>query len=386
MQEQEILQENHFEAAVYFADTPRNIYQLRQWYQPFEQLAEKHPVVLVLRSKSTVLRAIEETHLPVAYCPAVSDLEELVLTQRFGAVFYPNQNAKNFQMLRNHGPAHIWINHGESDKASMTTNQVKAYDQVFVAGQAAVDRLERNVLGFDVANHALAIGRPQIDCVYEPEPLPEDGRTTLFYSPTWEGDRPSMSYSSITSHAQTIIDAIISNPEYRLIFRPHPSTGNICPEHKQALDELIRRIDSANHADPQAHHLVDQSRDFGWQLSVADYCIADVSAVAFDWLATGKPIFITEPVGEEVFLEDEGLIARLPKLDVSEAHNVLALFEQYGEQGLESKLQSLTEYYFGDVQPGKSMERWIAAASQTIVERQQLIEQSKSRSQHVEDV
>ena len=41
-------------------------------------------------------------------------------------------------------------------------------------------------------------------------------------------------------------------------------------------------------------HLVD-SGGYGWQWDFADACITDVSAVAYDWLATGKPLLITEP-------------------------------------------------------------------------------------------
>ena len=36
--------------AVYFADTRVNLYQIRQWYAPLAELAERHSVVIITRS------------------------------------------------------------------------------------------------------------------------------------------------------------------------------------------------------------------------------------------------------------------------------------------------------------------------------------------------
>lgn len=66
--------------------------------------------------------------MPVVYLRRIADLETFVSEQDLQIVLYVNQNAKNFQMFRYGRMWHVFINHGESDKMYMTTNQFKAYD------------------------------------------------------------------------------------------------------------------------------------------------------------------------------------------------------------------------------------------------------------------
>ena len=56
------------------------------------------------------------------------------------AIVYVNNGVGNFQSLAVTDLVHVHVNHGESDKVCMVSNQVKAYDRVFVAGEAAVQR------------------------------------------------------------------------------------------------------------------------------------------------------------------------------------------------------------------------------------------------------
>ena len=125
--------------AVYFADTKVNLYQIRQWYAPLAELSKSWPVAIISRSPSATLRLLDEAPLPTLYLRKVADLENFVNEQDLKIVFYVNQNARNFQMFRYGRMWHVFINHGESDKMYMTTNQFKAYDYSLVAGDAAVD-------------------------------------------------------------------------------------------------------------------------------------------------------------------------------------------------------------------------------------------------------
>src|SRR5690606_14999981 len=273
------------EVVVYFPDGAVNLYQLRQWYEPLRHLARTHPVVIVTRTAHATHAALRESALPVVQLRRIGDYEAWLATQRVRAVLYVNQNVRNFSALRFAEPAHVFISHGESDKAYMASNQAKAYDHVLVAGQAAVDRLERAVVGIDPAR-LVPIGRPQLDVEHEAPALPADGRTVVLYAPTWEGDRPSMSYSSVASHGHQMVAALTATGRHRVIYRPHPRTGLVDREHARADSQLRAALEAANRADPAAHHLVDLGGDYGWQLAHADFCVTDVSAVAFDWLAT----------------------------------------------------------------------------------------------------
>ncbi len=184
---------------VYFADPKVNLYQMRQWYAPLAEIATTWPVAIISRSPSAVLALWDESPVPVHYLRRVADLEHFVESQDLRIVFYVNQNAKNFQMFRYGRMWHVFINHGESDKMYMTTNQFKAYDFSFVAGDAAIDRLSHKLWDFDLDKRVIAIGRPQADHFAGELPYTPDDRTVVLYAPTWEGDREAAAYGSIAS-------------------------------------------------------------------------------------------------------------------------------------------------------------------------------------------
>jgi hypothetical protein len=127
----------HYRVAVYFADGAVNMYQMRQWYKPLSGLARTWPVVVLSRSATGARALLADDALPVAFVPTVRDLEAFIAKQDIRVVFYVNQNTRNFQMFRYGRRWHVFINHGESDKMYMTTNQYKAYDYAMIAGDAA---------------------------------------------------------------------------------------------------------------------------------------------------------------------------------------------------------------------------------------------------------
>src|SRR5690606_9652308 len=129
---------------------------------------------------------------------------------------------------------HVFINHGESDKMYMTTNQFKAYDYSFIAGRAAYDRLRQKLWNFDVDNRTIQIGRPQADHFVGELPYTPDDRVVVLYSPTWEGDRAAAAYGSVASHGVALSSALLADPRFRFIYRPHPRSGVIDPEFKRA--------------------------------------------------------------------------------------------------------------------------------------------------------
>src|SRR5690606_8781322 len=234
------------EIVVYFADTRVNLYQIRQWYAPLAELAASHPVTILTRSPGATLTLKDEAPVPVVYCRKVTDLEAFVGRHDVKLVFYVNQNTKNFQMFRYGRMWHVFINHGESDKMYMTTNQFKAYDYALVAGQAALDRLSSKLWAYDVAAKAIPIGRPQADHFAGEVPYPADDRTVVLYAPTWEGDRPAAAYGSIVSHGEAIADAVLASPAHRLVYRPHPRSGVIDPAYRAANERIIAAIAAAN--------------------------------------------------------------------------------------------------------------------------------------------
>ena len=128
------------DVAVYFPDNMSKAYQLTQWLPVLEDHPRDLSFGLVVRKIPIYLELQKLTSLPIAYVPTFADVMDLYRVSPFKAVMYVNNGVGNFQSLTVAELAHIHVNHGESDKICMVSNQVKAYDRVFVAGQAAVLR------------------------------------------------------------------------------------------------------------------------------------------------------------------------------------------------------------------------------------------------------
>jgi CDP-glycerol glycerophosphotransferase (TagB/SpsB family) len=359
------------EIAVYFADTQVNLYQLRQWYAPLAELAKTWPVVIIARAPSSALVLTEESPVPVVYLRKVTEVEEFIDTQELKIVLYVNQNAKNFQMFRYGRMWHVFINHGESDKMYMTTNQFKAYDYSFIAGEAARDRLERKLWNFDLDNRTMMIGRPQTDHLDGELPYTPDERAVVLYSPTWEGDRGAAAYGSVATHGEALTTALLASGRHRLIYRPHPRTGVVDPVTKRANQNIIAAIAAANARDPSAHHLFDDGIGLGWQLMAADVAITDVSAMVYDRLATGKPLIVTRPVSDDAEIDGDGYLGHAEWLLAEEAGDIVALSDRaQHDSDATSRLQFWAERHFGDTTPGESTKRFHSAIETLIAEWQ----------------
>ena len=355
--------------AVYFADTRVNLYQIRQWYAPLAELSKKWPVTIIGRSPGTTLDMFDESPVPVAYLRKVADLEEFVHSQDLRIVFYVNQNAKNFQMFRYGRMWHVFINHGESDKMYMTTNQFKAYDYSLVAGQAARDRLSRKLWAFDVDSKTRMIGRPQADHFAGDLPYTPDVRTVVLYAPTWEGDREAAAYGSIATHGVNLTAAILASPEHRLIYRPHPRSGVLDRDYRAANQQIIAAIAAANLADPTAHHVFDNGPSLGWQLSAADVAITDISAMVYDRLAVGRPLIVARPASPLAEVDEVGYLGACEWLTAEDSADILAIANrvQHSPEA-QASLDLWVTRHFGDTSSGAATARFHAAVEELVAE------------------
>lgn len=338
--------------AVYFADAPASLHQLRRWYRPLKALNDIHPTVIVTSVPATYERVLKESGLPVAFASGAPALTRAVASRGIRVILYVNHNALNFRVLRFPEPVHVFIGHGESVKESSVSRQLKAYDFTFIADDSARERL-RTIRGYDPDTAAITGGAPWLDFLpAAPESWQPDDRTVVFYAPTWEGDRPTMGYGSVESHGEAIVAALLAEPRFRLIYRPHPWLGRVRAASREADARIRAAITRANRDD------VIDTGEYGWPLAVADVCIADVSSVAFDWAMTGKLMLVTEVPNESTAsaLHAAGTIT-LTVADaarvVSIIHSALATGDQ--ERGTEAPAD-----------PGRQTQLFIEAVTRMI--------------------
>jgi hypothetical protein len=350
---------------VYFADGAVNMYQMRQWYRPLAGLAENWPVVVLARSPFGARALLEDGALPVAFVPTVADIERFLVEQDIRVVLYVNQNTRNFQMFRYGHRWHVFINHGESDKMYMTTNQFKAYDFAFVAGDAARERLSRVLWDYDIDERTFEIGRPQADHYSGTLPYTPDGRTVVLYAPTWEGDRPSAHYGSIRTHGEALVDALLATGRHRVIYRPHPRSGVVDPEYGAAHRRILAAIEAANGADAAAQHVYDDRPELGWQLAAAHLAVVDISAMVYDRLAADKPLMITRPVDPEAAIDTHGYLSACEWLTADEAPSIVAHADRVlRDPDAVQRLERWVRHYFGDTTPGAATARFHAAVAE----------------------
>jgi len=261
---------------VHFADPPAAIYQLAGWLPVLERLHGSTPVMVVCRDPETFRQVADLTTLPVAFLSSFPTLAERVATSSAAVCLHLNHHLLEYQALRLGGLVHVHVGHGESDKDYMASNQLKAYDYVFVAGQAAVDRLALRVPGLD-PNRVVAIGRPQ---VRPPAPPAAAADRTVLYAPTFEGDGAGARYTSLDTMGPAIVSAVLASGR-RVVYRPHPMTGVNDPRMTEADRSVRSLVAAAGDAGR-----VDTETPFGSLVSAAGVLVADVSAVVVDWLPT----------------------------------------------------------------------------------------------------
>ena len=359
------------EVILHFADPPTNLYQVVPWLRPLEALDQNHRVLIVTRSARSLSELSGLTSLPAVDTPTIGDFEALVDASNFKVCLYVNQFRSNFQAMRMPDMFHVNMSHGESEKLYMASNQAKAYDYMLVAGDAAVDRYARNLISYDL-DRLIKIGRPGLD--YVTSVLPSSDRPTLCYAPTWEGDRPSMRYSSVPTFGVELLRRLLASKQYRVIFRPHPFTGKHSAAAQRGIEAIRELMAAAATDDPHGGHQVNESDEFNDLAAGVDLLVCDNSAVLVDFLATGRPMILTEPDAESVPLPTGGVADAAYRVSASDVETVEELLTvAFGDDPLAAARGEVVDRYFGDVAPGAATGRFLQAIDDLIVRRDDLV-------------
>ena len=367
---------NDAHVLAYYADDPTRSYQLIQWLEVLEVLHAQLPVGIVVRDADVATMLSERTSLSIHLAPTFSELTELYAELDAKVVLYCNNSTLNFQSLVDGRMLHVHINHGESDKQSMASNNAKAYDRVFVAGEAAVQRHLDGLMEFDT-DRLVRIGRPQLD-LRPAAVLAPTTRRTVLYAPTWEGDADYNDYTSVDTIGPEIVRHLLEVPDVRVVYKPHPKvTTSLAPAIQSGHLAILELMIEADSREPDARHTVVLTGNILAVMPDCDAMVTDVSSVGLDWLylCTDKPILITDRHQDPDRFRDEVPVSRCADvIDESTLPDLTALVAaRLDHDELHLDRLAMRHFYFDDIQVGDSTTRFLDAVTGLVGLRDQLL-------------
>ena len=366
-----------FEVLAYFGDDISRSYQIQQWLPVYEELNKTHKVQIICRQYPTTKHLRKLTNLPVNSVYDFFTLTDLIDANNYKVVLYVNNSFTNFQAMAAKKAFHVHLNHGESDKMSMTSRQMYAYDVVAVAGQAAKDRL-KNALIVSDENKEVIIGRPQLDLLQKPLEIVE-GRKILTYAPTWEGDQEANNYSSVDVYGEKIVAAMLKVPNSTVFYKPHPKVTTSPKSHMiKSHKAILALLDNANSKDSNAKHRF-VSGDPMPVLQVSDLLVSDVSAVTIDYLylkPQGAMLMCDRLSNKEIFTQVAPVskaVTNITNLNIGNIEQIIS--DHVSGKVDRSSYDEMRNYYFGDTKPGSSIARFIAMVNDLIQRRDNRVSQ-----------
>ena len=185
--------------------------------------------------------------------------------------------------------AHIQVFHGTSDKTYGYSGKVREYDLLLLPGERAYRTMKAASL-LTEENYAI-IGYPKADRVFKGE-FDRDTAVkglgldpalpTVLYAPTWQDSKFN---TSLPKFGAEVLSGV---PEgYNLIVKLHPNTKR----YDRRNYHMVERLASQN---PRIK-LLGYAYDVIPIMAGADLLIADISAVAHEFLCFDRPFVFLDP-------------------------------------------------------------------------------------------
>ena len=334
--------------AVLFDGSVAALYQLKLWLPIFETVGEEFDVIL---RNPDLVEPIKK--LTKAKVHLLKKFESIPNNKNLKLLFYVNNSPYNSDAAKYPGIVHVQLLHGDSEKTASFNPVTGMFTKIWVSGQAAVDRYERNGVMIHPSKFVL-VGRPQLQGIkLAPAKVPK--RKTVLIAPTWGGSADGEVYTSLglaPSYARELIRL-----GHRVVFRPHPFS------HRDAADRAIIEQVWAILKEDGKDHLYGPAAES--QLTVTecinlcDVMISDLSGIVSDWLYSLKPYLLVSM--------DESADAFTKRYPIAEGGLVLTQKDAITEElltdtsALAAKRKKIRSYYIAGADSGKPGELFAKA-------------------------
>ncbi|MDR1016851.1 MAG: CDP-glycerol glycerophosphotransferase family protein [Coriobacteriales bacterium] len=314
----------------------------------------------LLTFKDSIFKSLsKETAQPVICFRNNSDAGltryfDLIKGRTVVIITHGQKNQKIFKMPYLHS---VFIYHGDSDKQSSASKMAGAYDRIFIAGQAGIDRFAANGVMLPAEKFRI-VGRPQAAGILpEKVALPDHkDKPTFLYAPTWHGPAEKYNYSSL--HFAPKMAEILVAKGYRVIFRPHPISLSNTNENRYC--EQVKAILAADNAAHDSGHLYGEVPERTWGtvecFNHCDTLISDVSSVTSDFLFSRKPIILISRKWNKADFIANFPVARGAYVVEHDLGNLAEAAEHcLTDDPLAAQRAQMRDYYLGDF-PDQSYE------------------------------
>jgi CDP-Glycerol:Poly(glycerophosphate) glycerophosphotransferase len=317
------LRERGPEILVHFNARARSAYAINEWMTVLARLDETHRVVILTVDREPWhFETIESSEIPIVHLTGAEAIEHFVeQVPSLALALYPRNTSPNKNLLRVPRLYDAYINHGESDKPEAANPATRAFDEVWIAGDAARERYLGANIG--VRPEQLRItGRPQLGELLElAAATPRSGSVkSVVYAPTWEGYYAEDGYGSVVAMGDQVLTALLARDDVSVTYVPHPALGSLNPQVAEASDRLVARVKRAGGRSV----LEGSSHERYAALAAADLLIADIGSDLVDYLALERPYIALNPnpaQNETNFLNanpsaSAGIVVSLASMDV----------------------------------------------------------------------
>ncbi|MFC6276862.1 CDP-glycerol glycerophosphotransferase family protein [Psittacicella hinzii] len=305
--------------------------------------------VVIVRNRDLFNWVIREfPYVDVVYAKTPQDIENVFLSLPvLKAIYYISNTGNLIHSLRFNDYQHIFLGHGDSDKTASAHKFFRVYDQVWVAGQAHIDRFANT--GFNTAHmEFVKIGRPTLANVIKLTDSDWRQRPLHFlYLPTWEGVYEEGNYSSVTLAAQ-MLQHLATTYNAPVTTKFHPVTGsrnkmlaNVNTDVQKVLEQTGVEFAIANRLTPVSDLLLN-----------ANIFICDISAVVSECIAANGPIFVYIPQDKEIKIAKSNMDYNYYAYTFSTLEELYSQLEQVlnGNDYKAQARQEAREYLLGKTQ------------------------------------